>query len=161
MWREDEIKPSLVSPEKAEFKNGLSVINKKFCHSEKHEVRTQYVGVLATKPDDLSSIPGSHVMEEERPLPRGTLQPPHICPNTWALHPHIHTHMNNCSFLNVIFFTSALHLEIFIYSKREKTPHALNDVTYYNFILVLQLYLLNVTHLERESLHVKLSCLFY
>ena len=46
MWREDEVKPCLVSPEKVEFKNGLSVINeKKFCHSgkksKKREVGTQ------------------------------------------------------------------------------------------------------------------------
>lgn len=38
MWREDEVKPCVVSPEKVEFKNGLSVINeKRFCHSEKKQ----------------------------------------------------------------------------------------------------------------------------
>lgn len=73
--------------------------------SEKTWGQDSVGGVLAAKPDDLSSIPGSHMMEEESPQPRGTLQPPHTGLGT--ISPYTYTHMNSCSFLNVIFFTSA------------------------------------------------------
>lgn len=40
---------------------------------------TQQITVSATKPGDLSTIPGAHHLEEEDQLPHVVLCPPHSC----------------------------------------------------------------------------------
>lgn len=46
-------------------------MEKKLHHSEKYEIRTQHVGVLATKTNNPSLMPGTHRMEEKEFTPTG------------------------------------------------------------------------------------------
>lgn len=46
-------------------------MEKELHHSEKCEIRAQHVGVLATKANNLSLIPGTHRMEEKEFMPTG------------------------------------------------------------------------------------------
>lgn len=50
--------------------DSVLIWRKKFCHSEKCEVRTQQVRMLAAKPNNASSIPAAHTMEGESSLPQ-------------------------------------------------------------------------------------------
>lgn len=73
-------------------------MEKKLHHSEKCEVRTQQVGVLATKPNNLSLIPRTHRMEEKEFTPTGWRERGHTRkllydPNTYVVaHDHSPTH---------------------------------------------------------------------
>lgn len=136
MWRENKIKPCSVSPEKVEVKNGLSVIHEKKFRKNMRSGLSRW-GCLPPSLTTWVQFLGP-TWRRKRVHSQEEFQPPHTGPCTWVLSLHIHTH----TWVAVVFkmwfsLLALLHLEIFIYSNGEKSPLALNDITYHNFILVL------------------------
>lgn len=53
----------------------------------------KWVNVLATKPDVLSSIPRTPIVERENRLPQVILWPPHTLQHTWPYTNHVHANI--------------------------------------------------------------------